>query len=49
MRVQDEIVFRFIDEGVAASARLLREREAPETCRVVLDALPAAGLARHGI
>ena len=47
--MQDEIVFRFLDEGVAASARLLREREAPETCRVVLDALPAAGLARHGI
>ncbi len=47
--MQDEIVFRFLDEGVAASARLLREREAPETCRAVLDALPAAGLARHGI
>ena len=47
VRVQDEIVFRFLDEGVAASARLLRE--APETCRAVLDALPAAGLARHGI
>jgi Protein of unknown function (DUF3830) len=49
VRVQDEIVFRFLDEGAAASARLLREREAPETCRAVLDALPAAGLARHGI
>ncbi len=48
MRVQDEIVFRFLDEGVAASARLLREW-APETCRAVLDALPADGLARHGI
>ena len=48
MRVRDELVFRFLDEGVAASARLL-EREAPETCRAVLDALPAAGLARHGI
>jgi hypothetical protein len=47
--VQDEIVFRFLDEGVAASAALLREREAPETCRAVLDALPAVGLARHGI
>jgi hypothetical protein len=47
VRVQDEIVFRFPDEGVAASARLLAE--APETCRAVLDALPAAGLARHGI
>jgi hypothetical protein len=46
--VQDEIVFRFLDEGVAASARLLREW-APETCRAVLDALPADGLARHGI
>jgi len=48
VRVRDELVFRFLDEGVAASARLL-EREAPETCRAVLDALPAAGLARHGI
>ena len=48
MRVQDELVFRFLDEGVAASARLL-EREAPETCRAVLDVLPATGLARHGI
>src|SRR5262245_33155966 len=46
--VQDEIVFRFLAEGVAAPARL-REREAPETCRAVLDALPAAGLGRHGI
>jgi Protein of unknown function (DUF3830) len=46
--MQDEIVFRFLDEGVGASARLLAE-EAPETCRAVLDALPAAGLTRHGI
>ena len=46
--MQDEIVFRFVDEEVAASARLLRER-APHTCRAVLDALPAAGSARHGI
>ena len=46
--MQDEIVFRFVDEGVAASARLLRE-QAPETCRAVVDALPAAGSARHGI
>ena len=46
--MQDEIVCRFLDEGVAASARLLRE-QAPETCRAVLDALPAAGSARHGI
>lgn len=46
--MQDEIVFRFLDEGVAASARLLGE-QAPETCRAVLDALPAAGSARHGI
>ena len=44
----DEIVFRFLDEGVAASARLLRE-QAPETCRAVWDSLPAAGLARHGV
>jgi hypothetical protein len=49
VRVHDEIVFRFLDEGVAASARLLGDREAPETCRAVLDALPVAGLARHGI
>ena len=44
----DEIVFRFLDEGVAAAARLL-QGQAPETCRAVLDALPAAGSARHGI
>ena len=48
MRVQDEIVFRFLDEGIAASARLLRERAA-ETCAAVLDALPVSGVARHGI
>ena len=48
LREQDEIVFRFLDEGVAARARLLRE-QAPETSRAVWDVLPAAGLARHGI
>jgi hypothetical protein len=48
VRVSDEIIFRFVDEGVAASARLHRE-QAPETCRAVLDVLPAAGSARHGI
>jgi hypothetical protein len=48
LRVQDEIVFRFLDEDVAAPARLLRE-QAPETCKAVWDALPASGLARHGI
>lgn len=42
-----EIVFRFPDEGVAASARLLEE--ASETCRAVVEDLPASGLARHGI
>jgi hypothetical protein len=47
-RVQDEIVFRFLDEGVAARARLL-QGQAPETCAAVLDELPIAGLARHGI
>ena len=46
--MQDEIVFRFLDENVAARASLLRE-QAPETCAAVLDALPASGLARHGI
>ena len=46
--MQDEIVFRFLDEGVAASAQLLRE-QASETCRAVLTALPASGHARHGI
>jgi Protein of unknown function (DUF3830) len=46
--VSDEIVIRFVDEGIAASARLLRE-QAPETCRAVVDALPAAGTAQHGI
>jgi Protein of unknown function (DUF3830) len=45
--VQPEIVFRFPDEGVAASARLLEE--APETCRAVREALPVSGFARHGI
>jgi Protein of unknown function (DUF3830) len=49
VQVSDEIVFRFLDERVAAPARLLRGEEAPETCRAVLDALPATGLARHGI
>jgi uncharacterized protein DUF3830 len=48
VRVPDEIVFRLPDEGVTASARLLSD-EAPETCRAVLDALPAGGTARHGI
>ena len=48
LRVRDEIVFRFPDEDVAAPARLLRE-QAPETCSAVWDALPASGLARHGI
>jgi hypothetical protein len=48
LRVQDEIVFRFLDEGVAARARLLRD-DAPETCGAVFDELPTAGLARHGI
>jgi hypothetical protein len=46
--VDEELVFRFPDEGVVASARLLRN-EAPETCRAVMEALPAAGTARHGI
>jgi len=46
--VHDEIVFRFLDEDVAAPARLLHE-QAPETCTAVWDALPASGLARHGI
>ncbi len=46
--MRDEVVFRFVDESVAASARLLRE-QAPGTCRAVLDALPATGSARHGI
>jgi hypothetical protein len=48
LRVQDEIVFRVLDEDVAAPARLLHE-QAPETCTAVWDALPASGLARHGI
>lgn len=48
LRVPDELVFRFPDEGVAALARLLRE-EAPQTCEAVSDALPCEGLARHGI
>src|SRR5262245_50710496 len=46
--MDDEIVFRFVDEDVTASAQLLRE-QASETCRAVLGALPAAGQARHGI
>ncbi len=48
LRVQEEIVFRFLDEGVAARARLLREH-APQTCEAVLDELATVGLARHGI
>jgi hypothetical protein len=48
LRVQGKIVFRFLDEGVAARARLLREH-APETCEAVVEELPIAGLARHGI
>jgi hypothetical protein len=47
MATEDEIVFRFLDDGVVASARLLPE--APETCRAVLNALPVAGHARHAI
>jgi uncharacterized protein DUF3830 len=46
--MQDEIVIRFLDEDVAAAARLLRE-QAPETCSAVWEALPASGLARHGV
>jgi hypothetical protein len=46
--VQEELLLRFPDDGVSASARLL-QREAPETCRAVLDALPVTGTARHGI
>ena len=48
MSARDEIVFRFLDECVAASAQLLQEL-VPETCRSVLETLPAAGSARHGI
>src|SRR5262245_13676047 len=43
-----EIVFRFLDEDVAAPATLLLE-QAPETCSAVWGALPASGVARHGI
>ena len=46
--MQREVVFRFVDEGVAATARLLEE-EAPETCSAVWDVLPVSGLGRHGI
>src|SRR3954463_10033803 len=46
--MHDEIVFRFADEGIVASARLL-DKEAPETCRAAVEALPVSGLARHGI
>ena len=48
LRVQDEIVFRFLDEDVAARAWLLRY-QAPQTCAAVLEGLPSSGLARHGI
>ena len=48
LRVQDEIVFRFLDEDVAARAWLLRD-QAPQTCAAVLAGLPSSGLARHGI
>ncbi len=46
--MQREIVFRFPDEDVVASARMLEE-QAPETCDAVWAALPASGLARHGV
>jgi len=46
--MKDEIVFRFLDEDVAARASLLHE-QAPETCAAVLSSLPASGLARHGV
>jgi hypothetical protein len=46
--VADEIVFRFLDDDVSARAWLLRD-QAPETCAAVVNALPASGLARHGI
>jgi hypothetical protein len=46
--MQREIVLRFPDEDVAATARMLEE-QAPETCNAVWDALPASGLARHGV
>ena len=46
--MHDEILLRFLDEDVAAPARLLREL-APETCSAVSGALPASGAARHGI
>jgi Protein of unknown function (DUF3830) len=48
LRVQFDIVLRFLDEDVAATARLLRE-QAPEKCSAVWDALPVSVLARHGI
>lgn len=48
MRVQGEMIFRFLDEDVAAPARLLQD-QAPETCSAVWDALPLSGRARHGI
>jgi Protein of unknown function (DUF3830) len=48
LHVQSEVVLRFLDEDVDATARLLRE-QAPETCRAVWDALPVSGLARDGI
>ena len=48
MRVHSEMSFRFLDEDVAPPARLLWE-QAPETCSAVWNALPASGLARHGI
>src|SRR5262245_65177935 len=43
-----EIVCRCLDEDVAAPATLLLE-QAPETCSAVWGALPASGVARHGI
>jgi hypothetical protein len=46
--VGPEIVFRFVDEGVDAPARMLVDL-APQTCRAIWDALPISGLARHGI
>jgi hypothetical protein len=46
--VGGDIVFRFVDEGVDAPARMLSE-VAPQTCQAIWAALPISGLARHGI
>jgi hypothetical protein len=42
------IILRFVDSGVFAVAEMLTER-APETCRLIWEALPLEGRTIHGM